>query len=132
MSLAKSFTELKVWQEGHKLVLDVYRASESFPKSEVFGLTSQLRRSASSVTANITEGFERGTKKELHQFLMIARGSLGETQNHLLLARDLGYLTNDDFQNLAQQAIAVHKLLNAFIRSIKPANQRTSSPANHA
>lgn len=132
MSFAKSFTELKVWQEGHKLVLDVYRVSESFPKSEVFGLSSQLRRSASSVTANITEGFERGTKKELHQFLMIARGSLGETQNHLLLARDLKYLVEADFQRLAKQAVSVHKLLNAFSRSVKPANQRTSVPAHHA
>lgn len=131
MSFAKSFTELKVWQEGHKLVLETYRLSESFPKSETFGLTSQLRRSVSSITANITEGFERGTKKELHQFLMIARGSLGETQNHLLLARDLKYLAETDFQKLAAQAVSVHKLLNAFLRSLKPANQRTSVPANH-
>lgn len=132
MSFAKSFTELKVWQEGHTLVLAVYRKSDSFPRREDFGLTSQLRRSASSVTANITEGFERGTKKELTQFLIIARGSLAETQNHLLLARDLGYLNEADFQKLAQQAVIVHKLLNAFIRSIKPVNQRTSVLAHDA
>lgn len=130
MSFAKSFTELKVWQESHKLTLAIYKASETFPQKEVFGLTSQVRRSASSVPANITEGFERGTKKELNQFLIIARGSLAETQNHLLLARDLAYLAEVDFQKLVRHAVVVHKLLNSFISSLKPDNQRTREPSH--
>ncbi len=119
MSLAKSFTELRVWQEAHKLTLDVYRCTETFPSQESFGLTSQLRRSTSSVAANITEGFERGSKKDFAHFLIIARGSLAETQNHLLLARDLSYLQQDQFNQLAAKTIKVHKLLNSLIRSLK-------------
>ncbi len=125
MSLAKSFTELKVWQEAHKLTLEIYKSTENFPKSESFGLTSQLRRSASSVAANITEGFARGSKREFAQFLTIARGSLAETQNHLLLARDLNYLHQAHFRQLADRSIKVHRLLNALRRSLK-----TSAPVH--
>lgn len=130
MSFAKSFTDLKVWQDGHQLALAVYRASEAFPQKEQFGLTSQLTRAASSVTANITEGFERKSKREFIQFLAIARGSIAETQNHLLLARDLGYLDGKIFESLAKQTIAIHKQINALIRALKtslPANKRTSN-----
>lgn len=130
MSFAKSFTELKVWQEGHALVLSVYKISTEFPQRENFGLTSQMTRSASSITANITEGFERGSRKEFIHFLTIARGSLAETQNHLLLARDLGYLDNLVFEKLAQQTVVIHKLINGLIRSLRSsalANKRTSN-----
>lgn len=129
MSLAKSFTDLKMWQEGHNLVLAVYKHTEEFPRREDFGLTSQIRRSAGSIASNITEGFERGTKKEFIRFLVIARGSLAETQNHLLLARDLGYLKQETFHQLAEQTVLVHKLMNGFIRSLRTSsltNKRTS------
>jgi len=125
MAFAKSFTELKVWQEAHKFVLMVYKTTESFPSKENFGLTSQIRRAAVSITSNIAEGFERGSKKELIQFSIIARASLGEMQNQLLLAKDLGYLEKSDFDKLAKQSVVVHKLINAFIRSLK-----SSAPAN--
>jgi four helix bundle protein len=130
MSFARAFTELKVWQEGHRFVVEIYNQTNSFPKAELFGLTSQIRRSASSVTSNVTEGFERGGKKEFAQFLRIARGSLAETQNHLILARDLGYLHPSAFAKLADQTILIHKLLNGLIRSLQtsaPANKRTSN-----
>lgn len=129
MPLAKSFPELQVWQEAHSLVLMIYKATDSFPKKEDFGLTSQVRRAAVSITSNITEGFERGSKREFCQFLIIARGSLGETQNQLLLAKDLLYLTQEDFNKVEEQSVKVHKMLNAFIRSLKTsslANQQTS------
>ena len=130
MSFARSFTDLKVWQEGHKLVLRIYDHTATFPDHEKFGLTSQVRRSAGSVTANITEGFERGSKKEFMQFLTIARGSLAETQNHLLVARDLGYLDKQVFDTLAKQTVTTHKLINALLRSLRastPTNKRTSN-----
>ncbi|HLB66728.1 MAG TPA: four helix bundle protein [Candidatus Saccharimonadales bacterium] len=125
MGFAKSFTELRAWQEAHKYVLLVYKATDSFPAKESFGLTSQIRRAAVSITSNIAEGFERGSKKELIQFSVIARASLSETQNQLLLAKDLSYLKQADFNKLAGQSIVVHKLTNAFIRSL-----RTSSLAD--
>ena len=128
MAFAKSFTDLVVWQEGHKFVLAVYKATSKFPRSESFGLASQIQRAAVSITSNITEGFERGSNKELRQFLVIARGSLAETQNQQLIARDLGYITNSDFSKLADQSVVIHKLINAFRASLsKPANERTSN-----
>lgn len=130
MAFAKSFTDLKVWQEGHAFALAIYKATERFPARENFGLTSQIQRASTSITSNITEGFERGSKKEFVQFLVIARGSLGETQNQLLLARDLGYITKEQFGALAEQSVVVHKMINALIRSLKtspPANKRTSN-----
>lgn len=125
MALAKSFTDLKMWQESHKFALEIYKYTAEFPKSETFGLTNQLRRACVSVTSNITEGFERKSKKEFKQFLVIARGSLGEIQSQLLLARDLNYINLNQFKKLAEQSVIIHKQINAFIRSLQ-----TSSPAN--
>lgn len=130
MSFAKSFTELRVWQEGHKLVLSIYKETKNFPNTEIFGLISQLNRSASSVTANISEGFSRGTQKEFSQYLKIARGSLAETQNHLVLARDLGYLDKNIFDKIAVHSVIVHKMINALLSSLNtnlPAYKRTSN-----
>src|SRR3989338_7264449 len=88
-----SFTDLRVWQEGHKLVLMVYRETKHFPDEERFGLTSQVRRSAVSVTSNIAEGFGRFSYKEKLQFYHTSLGSLFELQNQLIIARDIGYLS---------------------------------------
>ncbi|MDO8599345.1 MAG: four helix bundle protein, partial [bacterium] len=115
----QSFTDLHAWQEGHRLVLMVYRATQSFPKEELFGLTIQLRRAIVSVTSNIAEGFSRRSYREKTQLFSIALGSLTETQSQLLIARDLGYLSREEFQRIAEQAIGTHKLLNAFIRSTR-------------
>ncbi len=126
MASITKFTELIAWQKAHKLVLAIYKATEQFPASEQFGLTSQVRRAAVSITSNIVEGFERSSNKELKQFLIIARGSLGETQNQLLLARDLGYLSKEDFNRLAHDSIEVHKLINGFIKSLQTRKLETS------
>ena len=114
-----SFTDLEVWQEGHKLVLIVYKITKNFPKEELFSLTNQLRRAVVSITSNIAEGFSRQGYKEKLQFYYMALGSLTEVQNQLLIAKDLKYLTRNDFDILAKQIITVHKLLNAFIARTK-------------
>ncbi len=115
-SKIKSFTDLNTWKEGHKLVLMVYKIVEKFPRKEIFGLISQMKRCVVSITSNIAEGFSRNTTKDKYQFYSMAQGSLAELQNQLLIARDVGYLENDEFQNIAQQTIIVNKLINGLKR----------------
>src|SRR3990167_10084559 len=112
------FTDLVVWQKAHKFVLMIYRDTKIFPSDERFGLTSQIRRSATSITANIAEGFGRQGNLEKIQFYTIARGSNTEAQDQLLTARDLGYLSESKCAELTELAITVHKLINGLIRSI--------------
>lgn len=113
----KSFTGLNVWREGHKLVLEIYKQTQQFPKEEKFGLTDQIRRAAVSITSNIAEGFSRFNKKEKRQFYRIALGSLTELQNQLLIARDISYLSKERFIFLAELTVVVSKLLNGLIKS---------------
>ena len=115
----QSFTDLLVWQESHKLVLMIYQATKNFPKEELFGLTSQLRRAAVSITSNIAEGFSRQGYKEKLQFYYMALGSLTESQNQLLIAKDLNYLEQIEFNKIAKQTISVHKLLNGLVVKTK-------------
>lgn len=112
-----SFTDLTCWQEAHKLAIMVYEATKSFPREEAYGLTSQIRRAAVSVTSNIAEGFGRTAIKEKLQFYSLARGSLIELQNQLLMARDVSYMSRASFVKIADQSVSVHKLLNGFIVS---------------
>lgn len=118
-SKINNFTDLKVWQEAHKLALYVYAATEQYPKYELFGLTNQLRRAAVSVTSNIAEGFSRISNREKLQFYNIAHGSLTEIQNQLILSKDLKYITQDSFENILNQLVYTHKILNSFISSTK-------------
>lgn len=115
----KSFTDLNVWKESHKLVLAIYKTTKLFPKEETFGLIIQMRRAAVSITSNIAEGFSRNGKKEKVQFYYIALGSLTELQNQLLIAKDLSYLSLKEFNELANQTVTVNKLLSGFIKSAK-------------
>lgn len=112
----RSFTDLKTWQMGHKLVLEIYKVTRNFPKEEMFGLTSQLRRAAVSFTSNIAEGFSRQSSKEKTQFYYTALGSLTEVQNQLLIARDVGHVTPKTFQDLAIKTIALNKMTNGLIK----------------
>jgi len=89
----KSFTDLIVWQKGHALVLEIYKITSFFPKEELYGLTSQIKRAIISVTSNIAEGFVRHSKKEKVQFYYVSLGSITEVQNHLIIARDLHFIT---------------------------------------
>ena len=115
---ARSFTDLIVWQEGHKMGLMVYQRTKSFPKEEIFGLTNQVRRAAVSVTSNIAEGFNRKSEKDKMHFYVMAQGSVAEIQNQLLVARDVGYMNKDDFSELADRTVDIHKLLTGLIRAI--------------
>lgn len=113
----KSFTDLNAWKEGHKLVLAIYELTKFFPKEEVFGLISQMRRCAVSITSNIAEGFSRQSYKEKVQFYSMAQGSVTELQNQLIIARDVGFIMKDKFQEIALQSITVHKIINGLIKS---------------
>ena len=111
--------DLKVWQKVHQLVLEVYRVTASFPKTEIYGVTSQLRRAAASVPANIAEGQSRQTTKEYLQFLYNARGSLEEVRYFLLLSYDLKFLALQSYSLLEQEYKDASKMLNALIKSLK-------------
>lgn len=114
----KSFTGLYAWQEGHKLVLAIYKETSKFPKEEKYSITDQIRRAATSVTSNIAEGFSRYGKNEKRQFYRMALGSLTELQNQLLITRDVGYLPKEKFDELAERTVTVSKLTNGLIRSV--------------
>jgi len=114
-----SFTGLDAWREGHILVLMVYKITKTFPKEEIFGLVSQMRRCSVSITSNIAEGFSRQSWKEKLQFYTTALGSVTELQNQLLVSKDVKYITNETFQLVAQQSIRVSKLVNGLIKKSK-------------
>jgi len=118
-SKIKSFSDLKAWQEGHKLVLLIYKLSQDFPREEIYSLTSQMRRAAVSITSNIAEGFGRQTYKEKVQFYYLAQGSLIELKNQILIAKDIGYLETENFNRLADQANVAHALLQGLITKSK-------------
>ena len=115
----QSFTDLDTWKQGHKLVLMLYKTTKIFPKEEIFGLTSQMRRCVVSITSNISEGFGRRSYKEKSHFYSIARGSLLEFQNQLFICRDLKYISDDQFNEIYTQSISVHKLVNALLRKTR-------------
>ncbi len=115
----KDFKKQKVWQKGHKLTLDVYRATENFPKEELYGITSQIRRSCASIPANIAEGCGRDTDADFSRFLQIAMGSATELEYHLMLSFDLGYLNNYDYEHLSNETLEVKKMLSSFIKKLK-------------
>ncbi|HRY63497.1 MAG TPA: four helix bundle protein [Patescibacteria group bacterium] len=110
------FTDLIAWKESHKLVLEIYKITKDFPKEEIYGLTSQLRRCAISITSNIAEGFSRHTFKDKANFYSMALGSTTELQNQILVAKDVGYIIQEKFSQIANQTIIVHKLVNGLIK----------------
>ena len=112
---AKSFQDLIVWQKSHALALGVYRVSSCYPRSELYGLTSQIRRAAASVPANIVEGFKRASRADKARMLNVAQGSLEELRYFLLLAKDLGYETDP---SLAGNVDEVARLLDAYRKTI--------------
>ena len=121
VSSVQAFEDLVVWQESQNLAVDVYKATKSFPKDEIFGITNQIRRAASSVSANIAEGYGRSKTNDKLHFMSIAYGSLLETKNFIYLANRLEYLTKDTFNSLIDQSVRCQKLLNGFRRSLKNA-----------
>jgi len=112
---AKCFQDLIVWQKAHQFVLSVYRYTATFPKTEIYGLTSQFRRAAVSIPANIAEGFKKRTKPDKAKFLNIAQGSSEECRYYLILSNDLAY---GDSSPLIEQHEEVSKLLEAYLSSL--------------
>lgn len=113
----KSFRDLLVWRKAHNLTLLVYEISVCFPKSEIFSLTSQMRRSAVSVVSNIVEGFARKGAKEKIQFYFHAKSSLVELQSQLEIAKDLKYFDESKFNNLEELAEEIHKMISGLIKN---------------
>lgn len=117
--MLKSYQELKVWQKAHELTLKTYQVTHQFPKEERYGLISQIRRSVVSTPANIAEGYGRKHIKEYIQMLYISQGSLEETKYYFLLARDLEYLNNGQYEKLINLSEEVGKMLRGLIKSLE-------------
>ena len=121
----KDFRKLRVWEKAHKLTLDIYGVTSQFPTEERYGLTSQIRRASVSIPANIAEGCGRDSEGELLRFVRIAMGSSSELEYELILAHELGYLSDKEFNMIHRDLVTVRKMLNAFIQKIK-SNQTTN------
>jgi four helix bundle protein len=112
----RDFRELKVWGKAHSLTLDIYAATRTFPKDELYGLISQTRRAAASVGANIAEGCGKNSRPDFARFLQTALGSASELEYHLLLAHDLGYLAVDIHEQLTVRVMEIKRMLTGFIQ----------------
>jgi four helix bundle protein len=119
----KDFRDLKVWEKAHAITLEIYRVTNSFPRDERYGLTSQIRRCSASFAANIPEGCGRRGNGEFHRFLQVASGSASELDYHLLLARDLCFLGNDQYGSLAKQLGELRRMLTALILRVDAERQ---------
>ena len=114
--MIKIFQDLGAWREGHKLVLLIYGVTGTFPRTETFGLSIQLRRAGISITSNIAEGFSRQSYKEKSYFYSISKGSVTEAQNQLIIAKDVGYIDERVFNEIYAQALLVQKILHGLIK----------------
>ena len=121
----KSYRDLLVWQKGIELVVDVYKATAGFPKSETYGLSSQIRRASTSIPANIAEGYGRGSRKEYLQFLLIAQGSLKELETHIIISEKLIYLTPSQTKRLLSQTDELGRMLGSLIQKLKSSSGAT-------
>jgi four helix bundle protein len=124
---ARGFRTLMAWKKAYELTIEVYRLSKKFPKEEIYGLTSQLQRAAVSVPANVAEGYERNHRKEYLQFLFIAKGSLGEIETYLLLAKDLGYLSENEYTSASQIREETSRIIKGLIRALEKQTRTTIS-----
>jgi four helix bundle protein len=118
------YRQLAVWKKAHALTLELYRQTEAFPKAELFGLTSQIRRAAASVGANLAEGCGRRGDTEFHRFITIAIGSCDELDYHLLLARDLGYIDREPYEQAREQIAEVGRMLSGLQKQLNKRKER--------
>lgn len=125
----KTYKELGVWQKAVDLTTEVYKITRQFPDDEKFGLTSQIRRAAVSIPANIAEGWGRGPTRENIQFLLISRGSLMELETHGIISASLGYLPREEFAGLKQQVDEIGRMLNGLIHTLRNHRVDSRSPA---
>ncbi len=115
----RNYEDLEVWQKAHALTIQLYRITESFPRTEMFGLTSQIRRAAGSIGANLAEGCGRWGEVELARYVQIAMGSASELQNHLRLAKDLTFLSESDYGPSMDAVISVRQMLTALLQTLR-------------
>jgi four helix bundle protein len=115
----EDFKDLVVWTKAHQLTLAVYQRTRAFPREEMYGLTSQVRRASASIGANIAEGCGRRSDAEMKRFLQIARGSANELEYHLLLARDLQLLQADEFRDLEEKILEVQRMLASLVQRLQ-------------
>ncbi len=115
----QNFRNLKVWEKAHALTLEIYRSSKTFPRDEMYGLTSQMRRASASIGANIAEGSCRRGDVDFARFLQMAAGSASELEYHLLLARDLDLLKVADYQRLSDDAVEVKRMLSSLMQKLR-------------
>jgi len=130
MPSIKNYRDLLVWQKGIDLVVIAYKATTGFPKSETYGLISQIRRAATSIPANIAEGYGRSSRKEYLQFLMVAQGSLKELETHFIVSEKLSYLTAAQTERLLTQTDELGRMLGSLIRRLK-LSPSASTPYTH-
>ena len=117
--MLKNYKELKVWEKAYKLCLDIYTVTKRFPKEEIYGLTSQIRRSAVSIPSNIAEGYGRKTTSEYVRFLYIAYGSVCELETQTMISGDLDYMKKEKLQELREALGDVERMLKAMIKSLE-------------
>ncbi len=115
----QNFRNLKVWQNSHQLVMKIYSYTHKFPKEEIYGLTSQIRRSSISVSSNIAEGCGRGSDSDFARFVQIAIGSASELEYQVFLAYKLGYFTNTEYQELSENIETIKKMLTTLKKKLK-------------
>ncbi|MGB8770434.1 MAG: four helix bundle protein [Candidatus Korobacteraceae bacterium] len=123
----RNYEDLEVWQKAHALTIKVYRVTDSFPRSEMFGLTSQVRRSASSIGANLAEGCGRWGDAELGRYVQIAMGSASELQNHMGLAKDLQFLSLAEYATILNKLTSIRQMLTAFLQRLRGARAMRES-----
>ncbi len=114
----KEYKNLEVWKRAHRMTIDIYQLTKSFPKEEQYGLTSQLRRAMASVSTNITEGCGRNSQREFSRFLQISGGSASEVEYLILLTRDLKFIKESEYQKFVKEIISIQKMLHALIKMI--------------
>ncbi len=114
----EDFRDLRVWERAHKLTVQIYRITAEFPRYELYGLTSQIRRCSASIAANIAEGCGKRGNNEFQRFLLIASGSASELDYHLLLARDLGFLAEPDYVGLAKSLGELRRMLSSLVSKV--------------
>jgi four helix bundle protein len=115
----RDFRQIRVWEKAHKLTLEIYKTTAHFPREELYGLTSQLRRASASIPANIAEGFGRGGNVELARFLQIGMGSAYEVEYHPLLSKELGFISADAYERQEAQVVEVKRMLAALLLKVR-------------
>lgn len=119
MEKIKSFKELRIWQKGIEIVKDVYTLTKKLPKEELYGLTSQMRRSAISIPSNVAEGFKRYHNKEYSQFLYIALGSIGELETQIIIARELKFIADKELIAISEKIDHISRMISSLIGKLR-------------